>query len=444
MWQKRFTILLQAGNLRFPAMTRGASRLLNHEGAKSFERASLSRDDETAPPSRTTRSEPLEPSVPGASKTVSTALSRKIAESNTLLSPEEIFMIRVTSEEPRDESPMSEVNVDREDPPAERGTVDDIKLFLVDNFIWVLLIGSTLVFGAINGSAFFNVSNLRFVVFSTVTLSFLVVAEGLCLISGNFDLSVGQTAGFTGMLNALLLAELAPWMPWYLGVLTILIVGAVIGAFNGFFVAGLGLNPFLITLGTYLVLQYGTLEVSLDPIRDGIPAPYLAIGGESVAGVPIAIFVLIAGAGLFYVILRRTKFGSNVYSVGGDPDASKRAGISVTNTVFWVFVLSGVLSAVSGLLYTGFLGSATPGMADGSLFLAFAGAVIGGASLSGGRGSILNMIGGALLIGVFDAGLLMTGASGNQVNIFFGFLVIAAVIVNRAREAVSDRLTMSG
>ena len=101
------------------------------------------------------------------------------------------------------------------------------------------------------------------------------------------------------MLNALLLAELAPWMPWYLGVLTILIVGAVIGAFNGFFVAGLGLNPFLITLGTYLVLQYRTLEVSLDPIRDGIPAPYLAIGGESVAGVPIAIFVLIAGAGLF-------------------------------------------------------------------------------------------------------------------------------------------------
>ena len=353
-------------------------------------------------------------------------------------------MIRVTPEEPRDESPMSEVNVDREDPPAERGTVDDIKLFLVDNFIWVLLFGSTLVFGAINGSAFFNVSNLRFVVFSTVTLSFLVVAEGLCLISGNFDLSVGQTAGFTGMLNALLLAELAPWMPWYLGVLTILIVGAVIGAFNGFFVAGLGLNPFLITLGTYLVLQYRTLEVSLDPIRDGIPAPYLAIGGESVAGVPIAIFVLIVGAGLFYVILRRTKFGSNVYSVGGDPDASKRAGISVTNTVFWVFVLSGVLSAVSGLLYTGFLGSATPGMADGSLFLAFAGAVIGGASLSGGRGSILNMIGGALLIGVFDAGLLMTGASGNQVNIFFGFLVIAAVIVNRAREAVSDRLTMSG
>ena len=63
-------------------------------------------------------------------------------------------MIRVTPEEPRDESPMSEVNVDREDPPAERGTVDDIKLFLVDNFIWVLLIGSTLVFGAINGSAF--------------------------------------------------------------------------------------------------------------------------------------------------------------------------------------------------------------------------------------------------------------------------------------------------
>ncbi|MFC6907098.1 ABC transporter permease [Halalkalicoccus tibetensis] len=314
------------------------------------------------------------------------------------------------------------------------------KLFLVDNFIWVLLVATVLAFGIINGPQFFNYSNLQFIVFSSVMLSFLVMAEGICLLSGNFDLSVGQAAGFAGMLNALLLTSWAPWMPWWLGVITILFIGALIGAFNGFFIAFLDLNPFLVTLGTFFILQYATLELSLNPISEGFPATYLAIGGDTIAGIPIAIFVLVIAAVLIHILMRQTQFGSNVYSVGGDSEASNRVGISVTNTVFWVFVISGVLSAFSGLLFTGFLGSATPGMADGAVFMAFAGAVIGGASLTGGRGSIVNMIGGALLIGVFDAGLIQTGLGGNQVNIFFGVLVIAAIIINRYRQNIRDDL----
>lgn len=323
---------------------------------------------------------------------------------------------------------------------ADGETSSRTKLFLIDNFIWVLLLATTVGFGALHGPQFFNLSNLQFIVFSSVMLSFLVMAEGLCLLSGNFDLSVGQVAGFAGMLNAMLLTNWAPWMPWYLGVATIILIGAVVGGFNGFFIAYLDLNPFLVTLGSYFILQYATLEVSLNPISRGIPETYLAIGGDSLAGIPIAILVLIVAAAIFHVLLRHSRFGSNIYSVGGDPEAASRVGISTTRTVFLVFVLSGVLSAFSGLLYTGFLSSATPGMADGALFMAFAGAVIGGASLSGGRGSIVNMIGGALLIGVFDAGLIQTGLNGNQVNIFFGILVIAAIIINRFREQMRDDL----
>lgn len=321
---------------------------------------------------------------------------------------------------------------------GERST--QTKLFLVDNFIWVLLIATTVAFGIINGPQFFNFSNLQFIVFSSVMLSFLVMAEGICLLSGNFDLSVGQAAGFAGMLNALFLTSWAPGMPWWLGIITILLIGAVIGAFNGFFIAFLDLNPFLVTLGTYFILQYATLELSLNPISEGFPETYLAIGGDTIAGVPFAIFVLIIAAVLIHVLMRHTRFGSNIYSVGGDAEAANRVGISVTNTVFWVFVISGVLSAFSGLLYTGFLSSATPGMADGAVFMAFAGAVIGGASLTGGRGSIVNMIGGALLIGVFEAGLTQTGLGGNQVNIFFGILVIVAIIINRYRQSKRDDL----
>lgn len=313
------------------------------------------------------------------------------------------------------------------------------QMFLIDNFIWVLLVATTIAFGIINGTQFFNVSNLQFIVFSSVMLGFLVIAEGICLVSGNFDLSVGQAAGFAGMFNAMLLSTWAPWMPWYLGIATILLVGAVIGAVNGYFIAYMDLNPFLVTLGTFFILQYATLELSLNPVSD-LPDAYLAIGGDSIAGVPISIFLLVIAGAIIHVLMRHSRFGSNIYSVGGDPEAASRVGISTTRTIFFVFVLSGVLSAFAGLLYTGYLSSATPGMADGDVFLAFAGAVIGGASLSGGRGSVVNMIGGALLIGVLQAGLVQSGASGNQVFIFFGVLVIVAIIINRYREEKRDDL----
>lgn len=316
------------------------------------------------------------------------------------------------------------------------------KLFLLDNSIWLLLIITIGLFAILNGRQFFNVSNIRFIIYSSVMLGFLVMAEGICLLSGNFDLSVGQAAGFAAMLNAMLLTSWAPWLPWYLGVVTIIIIGALIGSVNGFFVAKMDLNPFLVTLGTFFVLQFGTLAISLNPIRAGLPDEYLALGGSLVSGIPIAIVLLVIAAIILHVLLRHMRFGSNIYAVGGDPESSNRVGISVTNTVFAVFVLSGILSAIAGLLFTGFLSSATPGMADGSVFMAFAGAVIGGVSLQGGRGSLVNMIGGALLIGVFQAGLVMSGLSGNMVNIFFGVLVILAVIFNRVRENVRDKLLM--
>jgi len=317
---------------------------------------------------------------------------------------------------------------------------DDTKLFLVDNFIWVLLFLAVVAFGIWNGRSFFNLSNLRFIAFSTVTLAFLVMAEGVCLISGNFDLSIGQAAGFAAMLNGMLLTSWAPWLPWYLGVVTIILIGIGIGSVNGFLVGKMDLDPFLVTLGTFFILQFGTLEVSLQSIRSGFPEPYLAIGGDSVYGVPIALLMLVAVVAFLHVSLRHMRFGNRLYAVGDDPDAASRLGINVEDTVFWTFVLSGVLSAVAGLLFTGFLGSVTPSMADGSLFMAFAGAVLGGTSLAGGRGSIVNMIGGALLIGVFQSGLVMSGANGNQVNIFFGVLVLIAILLNRTRERVRDDL----
>jgi ribose/xylose/arabinose/galactoside ABC-type transport system permease subunit len=314
------------------------------------------------------------------------------------------------------------------------------KLFVIDNFVWVLLLTTLIVFAIINGSNFFNLTNLRFVVFSTVALGFLVIAEGICLISGNFDLSVGQTAGFAAMLNGLILTTWFPSLPWYVGVGIIILIGIIIGAVNGILIGYIGLNPFLVTLGTYFILQYGTLELNLQSIRDGFPENYLLIGGGDISGVPVAVPILLSVVILLHVIFNHMKIGARIYSIGNDKQSAARLGSNVERTVFITFIISGSLSAVAGLMFTGFLGSVTPGVADGSLFMAFAGAVLGGTSLSGGRGSVINMLAGALLIGVSQSGLIMTGASGNQVNIFFGILVITAILINSFRENLRNKL----
>lgn len=317
-----------------------------------------------------------------------------------------------------------------------------IELFLLDNLVWIIFSGFFLTFGFLKPHAFLTLTNLRFIIFSSCALGFLVLAEGVCLITGNFDLSIGQMAGFLAMLNAMIITHWAPGTPWYLAIFLILALGAVLGAINGFFIGKVGLNPFLVTLATYMVFEGGTLTVSLDPIARGFPPLYLAIGGDSILGIPIAIIVLVSGLFILAFILQYTRFGSHLYAMGSNPISARMIGIRIDNMLLYTYITSGVLTGVAALLFTGFVGSATPGLANDTLFTAFAGAVIGGISLQGGRGRLIGAVGGILLVGTIDAGLTMMYVPARQVTIYTGILVLAAILINRGRETLRDRILM--
>lgn len=315
-----------------------------------------------------------------------------------------------------------------------------IELALVDNLIWVILLGAIIASGVMLGTRFLSLSTLKFIVYSSAKSGLIVFAAAVCLLSGNFDLSVGQMTGFLAMANAMLLTVWVPGLSWLLGIITILAMGATCGALNGFFVGKLRLNPFLVTLGTYMVFYGGTLMISLHTISVGFPPEYLAVGGGSIGPVPIALIVFMSVALLLHFMLKNTRFGSNLLSVGGNADSARMAGIKTGNVVFWTYVLSGVLCGIAGLLYTGYLGAATPGLADGTLFMACAGAVIGGISLAGGRGSIIGAMGGILLIGVVEASLTMLRIPPEEVQVFFGALVIVAILVNMFQRRMRDKI----
>jgi len=143
-----------------------------------------------------------------------------------------------------------------------------------------------------------------------------------------------------------------------------------------------------------------------------------------------------------YFILDHTRFGSHIRAIGGNSDAANMLGINVGNTHFWIFTIAGALAGVAGLLYTGYLKCIPSTIAEGDIFLAFAGAIIGGVSLRGGRGSAIGALGGVLLMGVINAGCTMTAMEPALRGVLNGFILLTAILINKTRANLRDRILM--
>ena len=308
-------------------------------------------------------------------------------------------------------------------------------LFILNNMIWLFLIGVILLFTALLPRFFLTIRNFKTMFWISSRFAFIVFAEAIVLIGGNFDLSVGQITGFVAMATAIIITTTGSGMPWYLGIIILLLMATVCGAVNGFFVGKLKFNAFLFTLGTYLVFFGGTLVLSTRPILN-LPYNYLISGSN----MTLSILIFIVSGLLLYFFLEKTKFAKHIYAVGGDERSSCMLGINTSNIVFFTYTLAGLFCGIAALLYTGYLSAATPMLADGTLFMAFAAAVLGGISIRGGRGSIIGVIGGILLIGVTKTGLVMMHISANEMNVIFGVMVIGAILIDRVREKIMAKI----
>lgn len=313
-------------------------------------------------------------------------------------------------------------------------------LMVLNNLVWPLLLLTLGGFGLLLPDVFLTSQNLQFLMASSAALGSLALALGICLLSGNFDLSIGSIAGFSAMATALILANYP--IPGVVGIIIVIGIGTMIGMLNGISVAYLGVNPFLQTLAFLIIFEGATVTLSTTSVSN-LPESYLWVGGESIFGISAAIIIV----GLIYFIawylLNHSTFGLSIYSVGGDRTASSKAGINDKLVILSVFMISGALSGFAGLLLTGFTGAATPVLGNDMLFPAFAAAVIGGISLFGGRGNVIGAAAGVLLLGAIQSGLNMMAVDPSIIDTINGVILLTAILIytvaNKYRKKVLSK-----
>jgi methyl-galactoside transport system permease protein len=306
--------------------------------------------------------------------------------------------------------------------------------------IALVLAGLVIGIGALE-SSFLSPDNLGNILRISSVRVIIALGVGGILITRGTDLSAGRTVGLCACIAASLMQrpdyaskmfpEL-PWLPLVVPILAALAAGFLVGLINGLAVAYLKVPPFITTLGT-MVIVYGACSLYVDrPPRGAMPIgglrdDFTSLGTGSWAGVPKLIIIAGVVLLLYWVILNLTRFGKNIYAIGGNPEAARVSGVDVKRNLILVYILGGVMYGLAGVLLAARSGGATNNYGLMYELDAIAAAVIGGVSTAGGVGTVSGMLIGVLIFQVLDNGLVVLGVSPYWQQIVKGVIIVAAV-----------------
>lgn len=304
-----------------------------------------------------------------------------------------------------------------------------IQLTLLDNLVWVLL-AVFFLFNALFTPSFFTGKNQLNILYQSATLGLLVLGQGIVMMVGELDLSMEATLAFAPGVT-ILTANQAGLDPVVCILLTLLI-GVVIGWFNGLCVAKLQTNSFLLTMSTQIVMR--GLVLFLVPFSlAGLAPAYSYLGRGRIGALQVAIPALLVVYLIFEFLFRKTIFGRRFTLTGGNRRACYISGINTDRVMITAFMLAGLLSALAGLITAGRQNAVSNSMGEGMVMMAFAGAILGGCSFNGGMGKPIGMLGGTLLLGMIDNALTLNGVDVNLVSATKGALIFIAILLDRAR-----------
>jgi ribose/xylose/arabinose/galactoside ABC-type transport system permease subunit len=280
---------------------------------------------------------------------------------------------------------------------------------------------------------FLSLTNLSNILLQSSINVIIAIGMTFVIISGGIDLSVGSIVAISGITAGLLLHS--PNVPMVAAVLGTILVGSVCGWINGAVIARWQIPPFIATLGMMSAARGGALMLSGGRSVSEFQRSFVWLGTGYFAGIPVPVAVMIFLVVLATLFAAYTYWGLCLYAIGGNSRAAWLSGIPVRQYVAGVYVASGALSAIGAVFLTSKLNSALP--TAGSLYEldAIAAAVIGGASLSGGTGTILGTVLGALLIAVLKNGLSILNVSSYLQQILVGGIIVAAVALEKVRKS---------
>jgi ribose/xylose/arabinose/galactoside ABC-type transport system permease subunit len=310
--------------------------------------------------------------------------------------------------------------------------------------IVILLIG--LVMWALQPDVFFTWRNITNIFKQTAANGMLSIGMFLVILTAGIDLSVGSVLAL-GMMT--LAVANASGVPWPVVLVLSPLMGMLVGFVNGLGITKLRMpHPFIMTLGMLFMARGGANLISGGVPYSGLPDPVRFLGSARIylgeidgvkLNLPVVFLVTIAVYFVFWVLLEHTVFGRRIYAIGGNPQAARVSGINVDRVLIAVYTLCGLMAGVAGLIMAGRTNSGFPNAGMGMELEAIAAVIIGGASFFGGRGHVLGIFGGVIIMGLIKNGLNLNDVSSFWQQILIGAIIVLAVYIDVLRRELGTR-----
>jgi ribose transport system permease protein len=275
-------------------------------------------------------------------------------------------------------------------------------------------------------------AQISYIGIATTGLAFILIGGGL-------DLSLGTAMSASAVMSGLLMIRIVGNMSTPIGIIVILLTCVAFAALNGYFIAYLKLNAFMMTLITQFLFRGLALLLTNSLSVTGLPTGFTALGKSTFYGVPISIFVMIVFFIIGQFILSKTSYGRKLFSTGANEKAARLVGIPTRKVLFNAFLLGGLCNGISAIILVGKLGVANPTMGNELFLDILSAAVLGGNSLFGGKGSVVGAAFGVLLLGLISNGLNMLGVPYQATKWIKGLIILLAISMDLINEKISAR-----
>ncbi|WP_305985811.1 ABC transporter permease [Roseibium sp. MMSF_3544] len=315
---------------------------------------------------------------------------------------------------------MSLQTLDKQDAPSLMSKVISACLHTREITLLLMILGIVVVMSFVT-PYFLSASNFRAVAVGMTPTAIIVIGMAILLASGGFDLSVGSVMALSSTVVALLLLA---GVPIPVAVVLGLVLGAVAGLANGILITVIGINPLVATLGTMSIARGIALVLTEGFSVSSLPPAFGYIGKASLFGIPLLVILTLSLIVLFDLAVRHTRFFRQIYFIGANEKAAMLSGIAVNRVRIIAYILTGTLAALAGVLLASRLMSGTPTAGNALELQVLAAAVIGGASLRGGEGTILGAFLGVVFVALINNAMTMLA-----VSIYWQMIVIGAVLV---------------
>ncbi len=297
-------------------------------------------------------------------------------------------------------------------------------------FSMIVIIAVIFVVCAAGTEMFMSEYNLTNLLKQCSIIGVISISMTFIIITGGIDLSCGAICGMSGLVTAMMLKD---GTPTWLAVVTAILAGLAIGVYNGVIIHEFKVPPFIATLGTMTIVRGLIKVISNAQTIAGLPKTFTAFSNNTTLGVPNLAWIWMAVILIGFLILKFTRFGRNLYVIGSGQEVARLSGISLRLNIYGVYAFAGILCGISGVLLTSRINSAVPTGGTGYEMNAIAATVIGGASLSGAKGTAWGTALGTVLMTMIDNGGIQFGVNPFIMEISVGVLITVAVIIDMAR-----------